>query len=173
VPVDRSLRDLSIRPARPDDFSGALAVLTNAAAWARDRGIEGWWPVPFPPERLRPALDRAHLIVADASGEIVGTMVVEWEDARVWGEEPPIAGYVHLLAVRHDRPVRGLGQLLLAWAADRVRENGRSLIRLDCRATNRSLVTYYESQGFRRVREAPPPVPGEHRPVVLLEKEVA
>jgi ribosomal protein S18 acetylase RimI-like enzyme len=172
VPVDRSIRDLRIRRAEPADFEAARAVLTSAAAWARDRGVERWWPVPFPAERLRPALENGHLYVAESGREVVGTMVFKWEDPRVWGAEPPVAGYIHMLAVRKDRPLRGLGQVLLAWAADRIRENGRPLIRLDCLATNTPLVRYYEGLGFRRVRVAPHPVPGETREVQLLEKEV-
>ena len=170
--VDRSLRDVRIRRGEAEDFEPARAVLTSAAAWARDRGIDRWWPVPFPAERLRPALENGHLYVAESAGEIVATLVFQWEDRRAWGEQPPVAGYVHLLAVRKDRPLKGLGEILLAWAADRTRENGRGLIRLDCLATNDGLVRYYEGIGFRRVRVAPHPVPGETRGVQLFEKEV-
>jgi ribosomal protein S18 acetylase RimI-like enzyme len=172
MPVDRSLRDVRIRRAGPDDFEPARTVLTLAAAWARDRGIERWWPVPFPAERLRPALENGHLYVAESAGEIVGTLVFKWDDVKVWGEEPPVAGYVHMLAVRRDRPVRGLGEILLAWSADRTRENGRPLLRLDCLATNESLIRYYEGVGFRRVRQVPRPYPGDDRNVQLFEKEV-
>jgi ribosomal protein S18 acetylase RimI-like enzyme len=172
MPVDRSLRDVRVRRARSEDFEAARTVLSSAAAWARARGIERWWPVPFPPERLRPALENGHLFVAESGGEVVATLVFKWEDTRVWGDQPPVAGYVHMLAVRKDRPLRGLGELLLAWAADRTRENGRPLLRLDCLATNESLIRYYEGVGFRRVRVAPHPVPGETRGVQLFEREV-
>jgi ribosomal protein S18 acetylase RimI-like enzyme len=172
MPVDRSLRDFRIRRADPSDFEAARDVLSSAAAWARDRGIERWWPVPFPAERLRPALDQGHLYVAIAEGQIVGTIVFKWEDAKVWGDEPPVAGYVHMLAVRKDRPLSGVGELLLSWAAERTRENRRSLLRLDCLATNDGLVRYYEGLGFRRVRQVPRPYPGDDRNVQLFEKEV-
>jgi GNAT superfamily N-acetyltransferase len=172
MPVDRSLREVRVRKASPGDFDAARDVLSNAAAWARDRGVERWWPVPFPEERLRPALESGDLYVAELDGAIVGTIVFKWEDAKVWGAEPPVAGYVHMLAARKDRPLRGLGELLLTWAADRTRESGRPLLRLDCLATNASLVRYYEGAGFRRVRLAPRPWPGDDRPVQLFEREV-
>ena len=65
----------------------------------------------------------------------------------VW-DELPAAGalYVHRMAVR--RSAAGLGAVILDWAADVARGQGRAALRLDCVASNRRLRAYYEAAGF-------------------------
>ena len=58
---------------------------------------------------------------------------------------------------------------MLEWAAAEVRSWGRTKLRLDCLATNESLVTYYRNQGFREVGRIQGNIPGEGRPSVLME----
>jgi ribosomal protein S18 acetylase RimI-like enzyme len=160
--------EVTIRPARPGDLPAAVSALTNAATFNRERGGLGW-PVPFPEEYVRPSLEQGHLHVAEWRGEVVGSFVLRWEDEAFWGPQPPIAGYLHQLAVRHDRPLRGLGGKMIARAEELVRERGRPLIRLDCVATNRRIVAYYEALGFRPVRTTPYPHAKEFD-VLLMEK---
>ena len=62
-----------------------------------------------------------------------------------------MAGYVHAIAVR--REFAGLGPKLLDWAAARVREAGRELLRLDCLSGNAALRSYYERNGFVHCRD--------------------
>src|SRR5205823_916179 len=59
------------------------------------------------------------------------TITLRWEDPAFWGEQPPVAGYVHAIAVR--RAFAGLGPKMLEWAEEQVRGSGRGLVRLDCR----------------------------------------
>jgi GNAT superfamily N-acetyltransferase len=86
---------------------------------------------------------------------VVGTVTLQWDDARFWGEagSDGRAGYVHRLAVRRTHAGTGLGALLLSWAADEVLAAGRSRLRLDVVSHNRPLRRYYESVGFTFVRD--------------------
>ncbi|HTW40532.1 MAG TPA: GNAT family N-acetyltransferase [Thermoplasmata archaeon] len=164
------LRDTTVRPATPPDLAGVLCSLTSAAQWSRERGELGW-PVPFPEEAVRPSLERGELYVAEWNGEIVGSFVLRYDDEAFWGPQPPVAGYLHQLAVRRDRPVRGLGRRLVDRAESLVREAKRPWIRLDCVATNRSIIAYYEAAGFRPVRVVPYPHGNEFE-VLLMEKRL-
>jgi ribosomal protein S18 acetylase RimI-like enzyme len=163
--------DVVIRPAVPADLSAVVRALTSAATWNRDRGEAGW-PVPFPEEYVRPSLEQGVLHVADRRGEVVGSFVLRWVDESFWGMQPPVAGYLHQLAVRHDLPLRGLGRRMVAHAEGLVRANGRARIRLDCVASNRGIVAYYEALGFRPVRVVPYPF-GSEFDVLLMEKSLA
>ncbi|MGC2035342.1 MAG: GNAT family N-acetyltransferase [Thermoplasmata archaeon] len=161
-----------VRPALTSDIPRILEILTDAAEWARQRGVERWWPIPFPSGRIVPPVDRKEAYVGEIEGKVVGFFVLTWADPAIWGDVPPDAGYVHLLAAERDPALRGLGRHLLGWAEERVRAAGRAKLRLDCIADNASLVRYYESVGFVRVRVVPSPVLGEVRSIQLFERDL-
>lgn len=164
---------MGVRPARRSDLRNILYVLTTAADWARNRGIERWWPSPFPEDQIRPALERGEVYVGEISGEIVGSFVLKWEDPVEWGAQPPVAGYLHALAVRKDRPLPGVGRELIAWAVAKVRLHGRRKLRLGCLATNARLIAYYRSLGFAPLRVVASRVPDEDRGTLLMERDLS
>jgi GNAT superfamily N-acetyltransferase len=122
-----------------------LGVLSESARWLKSRGIEQW-PDPFPPDPVERSIARGETFLVRAADEVAGTVTLRWSDPLFWGEQPPVAGYVHALAVR--REFAGLGAEVLDWAGEQVREAGRSLLRLDCRSENARLRQYYERHGF-------------------------
>jgi ribosomal protein S18 acetylase RimI-like enzyme len=137
---------VNVELAGPEELDDVVAVLSEAAAWLRSRGIEQW-PHPFPAEWVAPSIERGETYLVRENGAVAGTITLRWEDPAFWGEQPPVAGYVHGIAVRRD--FAGLGPELLKWAAQRVREADRELLRLDCRTDNAELRGYYERHGFR------------------------
>jgi GNAT superfamily N-acetyltransferase len=139
-----------VEQTRPDELGEVLAVLSESARWLLARGIEQW-PVPFPPARVEPSIARGETYLVRVGGEVAGTITLRWADPLFWGEQPPVAGYVHAIAVR--REFAGLGPKLLEWAAQRVREEGRELLRLDCLSDNPVLRAYYERHGFEHQRD--------------------
>jgi GNAT superfamily N-acetyltransferase len=142
---------LNVVPAGPDDLSTILAILTEAAEWGLRRGVVGLWRVPFPEEWILPSLTRGEVYLGRWNDEVVGTITLRWTDERIWGEQPPVAGYVHRLASRRKFGGRRVGARLLDWAADRIRRDGRSRLRLDCWSTHAGLRRYYQSLGFGAV----------------------
>jgi ribosomal protein S18 acetylase RimI-like enzyme len=136
---------MRIERARPDELREVVDVLSETASWLRSLGIEQW-PAPFPPEPVEASIARGETYLARVGEEVVGTITLRWEDASFWGEQPPVAGYVHAIAIR--RAFAGLGPELLAWADEQVAAAGRELLRLDCRTENVKLRAYYEDLGF-------------------------
>lgn len=169
-PIPRD--QLLFRRARLDDLPAVLDLLTEAARWARDRGVERWWEVPFPEGRVRPGLLRGEVVVVERDHAPVATLTLTREDPLMWGEEPPVAGYLHRLASRRSLAGRGLGAAMIDWADAEVGRWGRGQLRLDCLAANDGLVRYYLAQGFHEVRRVVGRVPGEDRPSVLMERPV-
>ena len=137
--------DLDVRRAEPDDLDDVVAILSEAARWLLGRGIEQWLD-PFPRDRVERLVERGEFYVARVDGKAVATLALLWDDPHFWGEQPPVAGYVHAIAVR--REFAGLGPKLLDWAAARVREARRDFLRLDCLSENTALRSYYERHGF-------------------------
>ena len=136
---------MNVKRAGAGEVDKVVAVLSEAAAWLRSRGIEQW-PDPYPAEWVAASVERGETYLARENGTVVGTVTLRWTDRAFWGEQPPVAGYVHGLAVR--REFAGRGPELLTWAEQRVRSEGRELLRLDCRTDNERLRRYYARQGF-------------------------
>ncbi|HWO60955.1 MAG TPA: GNAT family N-acetyltransferase [Umezawaea sp.] len=134
-----------LRPARPDQLPEVLALLEEASAWLRGRGITTQWPERFNPASLEPAIARTETWLVLLGGTIAGTTTLTWSDP-LWADVGGHAGYVHRLATRRGGP--GLGAVVLAWAADVTRRFGRRSLRLDCAADNPGLREYYEKAGF-------------------------
>jgi len=141
---------VKVEQALPEEVEDVVAVLSEAAAWLCSRGIEQW-PHPFPAEWVEPSIERGETYLARVEGAVAGTITLRWEDPAFWGEQPPVAGYVHAIAVR--RAFAGLGPKLLEWAEEQVRGSGRGLVRLDCRTDNQRLRRYYEERGFVHRRD--------------------
>jgi GNAT superfamily N-acetyltransferase len=137
-----------VRRAGPGDIEVVLAVLADAAAWLRARGVDQW-PDRFPVDWVMPAIDRGETWLADVDGEVFGTLVVQWEDPIFWAGFPRDAGYLHRLAVR--RTGRGQGGVLLRWAEQHAAGHGKTFLRLDCVAENAGLRGYYERAGYAHV----------------------
>jgi GNAT superfamily N-acetyltransferase len=136
---------MMVTRARAEEVDEVVAVLSEAAAWLRSRGIDQW-PDPYPASWVAPSVERGETHLVRENGAVVGTITLRWADRAFWGEQPAVAGYVHGLAVR--REFAGRGPELLEWAEEQVRAEGRDLLRLDCRTDNARLRGYYEARGF-------------------------
>ncbi len=123
-------------------------MLGDAATWLLARGVEQW-PERFDPDWVFPAIEAGETWLAVVDGVIVGTVVVQWDDAIFWAGYPDDAGYLHRLAVR--RPGTRTGRDLLRWAEHHAAEAGKELLRLDCVSWNRLLRAYYERAGYQHV----------------------
>jgi hypothetical protein len=130
--------------AAPGQVDEVLAVIDEAAAWLRGRGVEQW-PGRFERSWVEGAVRRGETWLALAGGTVRGTVTLDHADS-VWDDLPGAAVYVHRMAVR--RSAAGLGAVILGWAAGIARQQGREALRLDCVASNGRLRAYYEAAGF-------------------------
>lgn len=116
----------------------------------------------------------ADLPPAQAMGhaeQLLATVSWHEEDPLVWPHAAPgEARYLHGFMTNPESGVRGAGAQVLRWAEERTRRDGLRLLRLDCLASNESLLRLYLSRGFTRVGTFEDP---DHWYVgALLEKEV-
>jgi protein-tyrosine phosphatase len=141
---------VTITRATEVDVAALVALYDEASAWLMARGSRQWPPGWWTPAVVVKELRAGHemYLARREDGEPVGKLTLQWDDAAVWGEQPPDAGYVHGLCVSRAIAGRGLGAALLDWAGQRVRASGRGLLRLDCMAANPVLRAWYERLGF-------------------------
>ncbi len=165
-----SASGLRLRAAAVEELPIVQEILADASRWEAARGLPHPWPVPFPAERLLPALGRGEVHIADLAGAAnVATVTLQWTDEPHWGERPADAGYVHRLAVRRSFAGREIGTALLDWATAVARDHGRRYVRLDTLLAAPRLHAYYERHGFRLVGE----VRVNDLDKVLFEKRIA
>ncbi|WP_323379539.1 GNAT family N-acetyltransferase [Streptomyces durbertensis] len=153
-----------------------VALRDGAARWQLARGIDQWKPGELGEDHFRRRLVEGEVWLASLgeAGPVVGAWELWWEDPGAWGEQPPVAGYVHRLMVDRELAPRGTGRLMLERAERRIAAAGRELCRLDCVAHNPRLREYYVAAGYTVVGEqsAKQGKDGKSYAVTLLEKRL-
>jgi GNAT superfamily N-acetyltransferase len=139
---------IEIAKAAPADIPALVEVLTLATHYKLHHKDHSWGARPFTPAEVGRNLSIGGTYKAVLRGEIVGTFELVWRDEEVWGEQPPVAGYLHRLAVKEGRHGQGLGTQIIGWAAAEVKRRSLRFLRLDCDSRNLKLRNYYEQQGF-------------------------
>lgn len=152
--MERIETDVSIRPASMDEAPVVLELWQKSASWLNSRGIYQWRPEYFDLEQVIEFMTNgSNVYLAEIGNEIVGTYIITWSDPVIWKELDHIdAGYIHRFAVNRDYLGQGIGRLLLKSAERHIKQNGRTLIRLDCMADNSRLNQYYIDYGFEYIR---------------------
>ena len=145
------MNNLSLSIARDSELKKIAAVLTEATNYKLKRSDMIWGKESFTETEVLEMMHHSTVFVAKKDKEIIGVVSLQWEDERIWGGQPPTAGYVHRLAVKDSFHGKNVGKQIIHELAKYVLENGRSILRLDCEANNFSLCKYYEKLGFNKV----------------------
>lgn len=133
--------------------------------------MDNWWPVPFPKEQIPTSINRKETHVVEREDRIVATFRLIWSDPTFRGSNPcgRLPSQVRSQkSFRHQK----IGQRALDFISNYVGQRGRYYVRLDCQATNRFIVRYYESLGFRKIRIVNISHAGKPRTFQLMEKKL-
>ncbi|MER0245133.1 class I SAM-dependent methyltransferase [Streptomyces sp. HSW2009] len=143
------------RQATDGDLPALVALRDHAARWQIAHGIAQWRPGELGVEHFRERLRAGEVWLATLGphGPIAGGWELWWDDPAAWGDQPPVAGYVHRLMTDRRVAPPGTGRHLLAHAESRIAAAGRTRCRLDSLSANAGLRTYYERAGYRAVGE--------------------
>ncbi|MFZ4657537.1 MAG: GNAT family N-acetyltransferase [Caldilineaceae bacterium] len=146
------LGSVNIVNATADDVATALLILGEAAIRLQARGIQQWsYPPPSGLARLlAEEIAAGHLYLARLvdSQRAIGVFRLRWTD-DYWTTAAGQAGYVHSFALCDDACGYGIGEQILGWIGDYLRDRQCQYVRLDCIASNARLCRYYEEQGFQ------------------------
>jgi GNAT superfamily N-acetyltransferase len=137
--------------AQSSELDTVIDILEEAASWLASRGIEQWLPGAFLGPRygsIAEQVNRGEVYLAILDGKPVGTLTLQWQDKKFWGDVPDDAAYVHRIAIRRACGGKGLGRQLLQSAESTAAKVGKTFLRLDCMAENAALCEYYERANF-------------------------
>ncbi len=146
--------DIRIIRAEIGDLDRVLEILEEASRWLSSKGLETQWrPSPAFRQTIKDNIERGDVYVAKGLGGTFGTITLQWNDKKFWGDIRQDAGYIHKLAITRSHAGQHLGLRLLNWAEAKARAEGKSYLRLDCLASNKTIRQYYERVGFTHVRD--------------------
>jgi hypothetical protein len=162
VPVDKVIgRFAELAGSLGADLNAVMALLQGARAWQRSRGLPVWSE--FDRDEIAADISAGRVHLAKEQGTLRGAVTLVESDALVLGWDERAALYLHRLVSSR----RGAGALLIGWARIVAQWRGVRWLRLETWNENRALRGYYESQGFRHVRDqAFPPddaLPADYR----------
>jgi GNAT superfamily N-acetyltransferase len=141
---------ISVRQAGSADVSTVEEVLREAASWLEKRGDPLWLPAEFARSDIEAHVGEGLYYLAEVNGDAAGTFRLQLTDPEFWPDVPPHESvFVHRLAVRRQYSGGRVSTAMLAWAAERGTQLGRSYLRLDCEAGRPRLRAVYEAFGFR------------------------
>lgn len=149
--------ELQIAKAHQIDAHPLAEILNEANDYKAAHGDDAWGSGHYTDEEVGQSLKTDTVYTAYLGDEIIGTVMLQWEDPGVWGDQPPDAGYLHRLAIKDGFHGQDMGGQIIRWAMGETAKNNRHYLRLDCPADNASLCSYYESKGFRRIATKPNP----------------
>ena len=147
VPVDQ----IEIRLARPEEYAAAGAVTALAYHEFAEEGDDGWsWYL----EHLADVGDRAArttVLVAVASGLLVGTATLELE-GRVEPERarplPADEAHIRMVGVHPDHRRQGVARRLVLECIEVSRRRGKRRLTLETQPSMSAAQALYDSLGF-------------------------
>ncbi len=148
------LEGFTLEKAGMDDLENIKELLVQAGKWLREKGLKQWdyyvHDLDGNTAEVIESIERGSTYLLRDGQVNAGTITVEdspgeW-DRGVWDDDAAgdDAVYVHRLVVNRSYAGRGLGAKLLNWAENHAAKQGKTRLRLDCLASNKSLNDYYK-----------------------------
>jgi hypothetical protein len=138
---------MDIQPASVSDLSRIQAAYAKGRRRQRQYGTLVW--PEFSDASLMAEIRSRRLLRVMEDDAMVGTFVIAYEDAAVWGDRDRGAHvYLHRIARSPSGTSRELLQPVVDWACAHSRELQREGVRMDTAAASSQLVDYYERAGF-------------------------
>jgi ribosomal protein S18 acetylase RimI-like enzyme len=144
----------------PGDLGVVLSLIEDARRWLKEMGKDQW-AEPWPDEKqrddrvLKGLVNKKTVIVRQGDTPVGTVTMANWHNPKVWVPKDcdcdltERAVYLHRLITARKYAGRGLGELLIDWAAKRARAKyGAKWIRIDVWTTNDDLHRYYQKLGF-------------------------
>lgn len=159
---DMDMQTLSYSEASQKDIPVISEILKDATLRKVSYGDTVWGSTGWLDKEIQDSLNESKMYIIRQGEDVVGTVSLQWEDERSWGEQPPVACYLHRLAIKDRYKGQGMGAATVDWAEQQAANNDRHLLRLDCEESNVRLCAYYEKLGFVKVGSKPIPEYGDY-----------
>lgn len=141
---------LTFRKAKQEDIEEVHTIYVDAAKYKR-RYHDYVWREGFSRDFVARSIKSENILCAVKDKNIVCVFSLEWEDDAWAGYDELSSGYLHRLAVANNHHGQNIGEQVIKWSLDKVKDSDKKYLRLDCPAENKKLCKYYESLGFELV----------------------
>ncbi|QQS17837.1 GNAT family N-acetyltransferase [Candidatus Saccharibacteria bacterium] len=91
--------NIGIAQAIEEDLEDIRAILEHGIRSKMYRGDLAWGESVTDESQLKAIINGGNMYVAYTEEEIVAIFMLFWDDPSRWGQQPPIAGYLHRLVV--------------------------------------------------------------------------
>lgn len=146
-----------MRRAQPAEARAVSELLQRCGQDIQERlGLLNW-SVPYPLDLIQQQAGQGFVWVLQEEGQCIGTFTLDFvlpdEYQAAWFHEPAAkAAYLHRLAVDPRIQGRGLGAHCLREVERVAREAGAQWLRFDAYSRNTGIQTFYQKQGYTRLR---------------------
>lgn len=148
-------RNVSVLRVGPEFAAEALAIVREAAAWARGQGIEVWSDAELSDQDFHEEARLGQLVMGFSDRQAAAAMLLQPSDPLYWPTIAPNTSlYLHKIAVRRAFAGCGWPARLIEFAANAAAERGLRWLRLDT-LFRPALQALYERHGFKVVDEPP------------------
>ena len=163
-------RNESVTRVGPEFAAEALAIVREAAAWARGQGIEVWSDAELSDQDFHEEARLGQLVMGFSGRQAAATMLLQPSDPLYWPTIAPNTSlYLHKIAVRRTFAGAGWPARLIEFAVNAAADRGLRWLRLDT-LFRPALQTLYERQGFKALDEPPLLVRG--RRMIRMAREL-
>ncbi len=141
--------------AAAGDTEEVMALLVRTAQWLQSKGSTQWSELLEGKDvhgMAQSILDGDVFVFKNKENKMVGVVMLPQKasawDLELWEDDIEEAIYLHRLAIDRNTAGKNLGADILDWVTNGISFNGKSVIRLDCIASNESLNRFYSGAGF-------------------------
>ena len=147
----------------------ALYVIRQAAVHLIDHQKTLWPLDELTAEQVFHGCQHDNIVTGYIGANPIAAMLLTYHDPTFWPDVPPNqAGFIHKLSVVPDYQGKGVAAQMVNFAKNEVKNKEIPWLRLDCHSDRNRLRNFYESLGFRCVREGI----AEAHPTAFYEIEV-
>lgn len=142
--------NIGIAPAIDEDIPDIQAILSHGLRSKMYRGDLAWGEAATDESQLKAIIAGGNMYVAYNEEDITGVFMLFWDDPARWGQQPPVAGYLHRFVVAPGLRGQNVGSQIIDLICAEVAKHGRQYLRLTCPSGNKDLQAYHLKNGFTR-----------------------
>ncbi|MFC5405925.1 GNAT family N-acetyltransferase [Cohnella soli] len=148
--------------AGPEHTQDVMQLLVSTAEWLLSRGSSQWNALLRGEDshNTPEAINRGEVYLFKEDNRTAGMVMLldspnAW-DLDMWGDRTNdgAATYVHRLTVNRKFAGKGVGNRMMQWVEQNTPNLDRTVIRLDCLASNEVLNRFYANLGYELVGQA-------------------
>jgi ribosomal protein S18 acetylase RimI-like enzyme len=162
---------IGIALAIDEDIPDIELLLSHGIRSKMNHGDLAWGATATDEGELEAIIAAGNMYVAYSEEDIVAVFMLFWDDPARWGQQQPVAGYLHRFVVAPGLRGQHVGEQIIGLMCEEIAKHGRQYLRLTCPSSNKKLQEYHLKNGFTRADHNASPA-HLSEPVAFFERPV-